>query len=115
MGWLWFIPTFHMTPQATPSTSSETETVHLKLTKKELDFPLGAGAWIIDVDIQLEWVPDVDPEAPASRQRSGDEIVSGVVNEEEKGIIADVVGAVSGLTGGGDVIKAAENVEAVQG
>lgn len=110
MGWFWFVPTFHMTPQ---SSSSEIETVHLKLTKKELDFPLGAGAWIVDVDVSLQWVHEVDnKEGPASRQRSEDQVVKCVVDEENGS--ADAVGVVSGLVGGGGVAKAAENVEAVQ-
>jgi len=48
MGWVWFIPTFHMT-------RGSSEPMHLKLTRKEVDFSLGAGSWIIDVDIELEW------------------------------------------------------------
>lgn len=100
-----------MTPQAS-EIDAETEVVHLKLTKKEIDFPLGAGAWIIDVDVALQWVPDADRSGPASRQRSEDQVVEGVV-DEEKGV-ADVAGVVGGLVGGGGVAKAAENVEAVQ-
>jgi len=51
MGWFWFIPAFHM--------GEERLTTHLILPKKEIDFPLGAGSWIIDVDIALDWAtPD---------------------------------------------------------
>ncbi|KAG8733752.1 Telomerase protein component 1 [Ceratobasidium sp. 423] len=45
MGWMWFIPAFHMADGATEST--------IKLTRKEVDFPLGAGAWIEGVEIVL--------------------------------------------------------------
>lgn len=65
MGWFWFIPTFHM-PQPPPFPSpafsapspspSSSQTMHLVLTRKELDFPLGAGSALIDVDVTLEWV-----------------------------------------------------------
>lgn len=65
MGWFWFIPTFHM-PQPPPSSSpsspvsppspSTSQSTHLVLTRKELDFPLGAGSALIDVDVSLEWV-----------------------------------------------------------
>ncbi|KAF9561406.1 hypothetical protein CPC08DRAFT_707383 [Agrocybe pediades] len=61
MGWFWFIPTFHM-PQPPPSSSSESSpsptstrtTLHLK--RKEIDFPVGLGSAIIDVEVDMEWV-----------------------------------------------------------
>lgn len=49
MGWFWLVPTFHMT-------SGEDRPVHLKLSRKDLDFPLGAGSWITEVDVEMEWV-----------------------------------------------------------
>ncbi|CAE6456640.1 unnamed protein product [Rhizoctonia solani] len=45
MGWMWFIPAFHMADGATEST--------IKLTRKEVDFPLGVGAWIEEVEVVL--------------------------------------------------------------
>ncbi|KAG6880011.1 hypothetical protein C0992_008218 [Termitomyces sp. T32_za158] len=56
MGWLWLIPTFHM------KTASEGPT-HFRLKRKELDFPLGLGSAIIDVEIEMEWLPRGDNEA----------------------------------------------------
>ena len=59
MGWLWFIPTFHMPhPPTTGATSiaGGMPATHLLLTRKEVDFAIGAGARIIDVDIALDWV-----------------------------------------------------------
>ena len=53
MGWLWFIPTFHMS-QPPSMTHPPTKLV---LTRKELDFPLGVGEGILDVEITLEWRP----------------------------------------------------------
>ncbi|KDR72555.1 hypothetical protein GALMADRAFT_252686 [Galerina marginata CBS 339.88] len=74
MGWLWFIPTFHM-PQPPPSISSPSSSnpsspspnspSSLKstflLTRKDLDFPLGIGSGIIDVEIEMEWVTSPSP------------------------------------------------------
>jgi phosphatidylinositol-3,4,5-trisphosphate 3-phosphatase/dual-specificity protein phosphatase PTEN len=59
---MWFVPTFHM-PQPPPSStttdsaSSRKHTATLHLTRKDLDFPLGLGTAIVDVDIDMEWVP----------------------------------------------------------
>lgn len=72
MGWFWFVPTFHMKPGGT-------SVVHLHLTRKELDFPLGAGSWILDVDVAMEWVSEAEAasgRATAARQTS-QESVSG--------------------------------------
>lgn len=68
LGWFWFIPTFHM-PQRTPGGSTQSTT--LVLTRKELDFPIGIGANIIDVAVTLEWVPvPADVLDPPSREGS---------------------------------------------
>lgn len=66
MGWLWFIPTFHMSH---PLTSSQGPTRFL-LTRKEVDFPLGVGAALIDVEISLEACDDTDTVQPPARQTS---------------------------------------------
>ncbi|OBZ78147.1 Phosphatidylinositol 3,4,5-trisphosphate 3-phosphatase and dual-specificity protein phosphatase PTEN [Grifola frondosa] len=61
MGWFWFIPTFHM-PYARSSAKSGTT---MLLSKKEIDFPLGIGSHIVDVEVSMEWcsevADDVDP------------------------------------------------------
>ncbi|KAL0578887.1 Telomerase protein component 1 [Marasmius crinis-equi] len=62
MGWAWFVPTFHM-PQPPPSNgNTPPEPTKLKLTRKDIDFPLGVGSSIIDVEISLEWLARADTE-----------------------------------------------------
>lgn len=57
MGWFWFIPAFHMPPAPLPiETPPHAGPAHLLLTRKELDFPLGVGTALVDVDVELEWV-----------------------------------------------------------
>ena len=56
-------------PQRTPSGNTQSTT--LVLTRKELDFPVGIGATIIDVAVTLEWVPaPADVLEPPSREGS---------------------------------------------
>ena len=75
MGWFWFIPAFHIPPppflsapeigikqastvstgQAAAGTSPSSITAHFKLTKKDVDFAIGAGSAIIDIDVEMEW------------------------------------------------------------
>lgn len=50
MAWLWFIPAFHIAPE-TPSSS-------FVLPRDELDFPIGIGKDIIDVELRMEWCQD---------------------------------------------------------
>lgn len=50
MAWLWFIPAFHIAPE-TPSSS-------FVLPRDELDFPIGIGKDIIDVELKMEWCQD---------------------------------------------------------
>lgn len=77
MGWLWFVPTFHM-PQPPPSPGplpSSSTTAPIKttflLTRKDLDFPLGLGSAIIDVEIAMEWVVPLAAGVPMQRPPSG--------------------------------------------
>ncbi|TFK49457.1 hypothetical protein OE88DRAFT_1633023 [Heliocybe sulcata] len=51
MGWFWFIPQFHIPPEWS---STSTEPFPLVFQKKDVDFPLGIGASIIDVEVTLE-------------------------------------------------------------
>ncbi|PIL27597.1 hypothetical protein GSI_10748 [Ganoderma sinense ZZ0214-1] len=56
MGWFWFIPTFHMHhpgPEGEPGAQRHGTTFTLK--RKELDFPIGLGANVIDVALSMEW------------------------------------------------------------
>ncbi|CAE7063826.1 unnamed protein product [Rhizoctonia solani] len=61
MGWMWFVPAFHMPDGATEST--------IKLARKEVDFPLGAGAWIEEVEIVLT---RVESSSEPTSTRSGE-------------------------------------------
>ena len=71
MGWFWFIPTFHMTHPR----SSAREPTLFRLTRKEVDFPLGVGSHIVDVTVAMEWCPpDADGARPPSRQDSSDSV-----------------------------------------
>ncbi|KAF8507851.1 hypothetical protein BU17DRAFT_78047 [Hysterangium stoloniferum] len=57
MGWFWFIPMFHM-PQPPPSrTENAGASVHWRLGRRDVDFPLGIGTWIVDIDVEMAWVP----------------------------------------------------------
>ncbi|CAE6399262.1 unnamed protein product [Rhizoctonia solani] len=61
MGWMWFIPAFHLADGAAEST--------IKLTRKDVDFPLGVGAWIESVEIVLT---RVENSAEPTSTRSGE-------------------------------------------
>lgn len=68
MGWLWFIPCFHLPQPPLPTTSP----VKFVLPRSEVDFPLGFGALLLDVEVTLGWtadesVPSLVPEAEAAR------------------------------------------------
>jgi phosphatidylinositol-3,4,5-trisphosphate 3-phosphatase/dual-specificity protein phosphatase PTEN len=52
MTWLWFIPAFHISLD-TPSSS-------FTLRRDDLDFPIGIGKGIMDVELKMEWCQDVD-------------------------------------------------------
>jgi len=150
MGWLWFIPTFHM-PQPPPtsafSATSPTGPTTLKSTvtlmRKDIDFPLGIGSDIIDVEIEMEWV--VPPPAPANadapsatdpsaakvpidgeivepplRARTEDSKIGTEPDPDPTGIAAAVQAAVSGGARGEDVeglgpVGLREAVEVKQG
>ena len=69
MGWLWFIPTFHMMHLR----SSRKDETTFRLSRKEVDFPLGIGSHIIDVTASMEWcAPETDIVCPPPRQNSED-------------------------------------------
>ncbi|KLO17639.1 hypothetical protein SCHPADRAFT_867729 [Schizopora paradoxa] len=63
LGWFWFIPTFHMLCPIPSTTSTKTEPTHFKLTRKEVDFPIGIGSHLVDVDVELEWIGRGEPNA----------------------------------------------------
>lgn len=57
MGWIWLIPTFHM-PHGPAQNGGEDDAkptlTTIRLTRKEVDFSIGLGAGIVDVEISLE-------------------------------------------------------------
>jgi len=57
MGWFWFVPAFHF--------AEGERRKKWKLTRKELDFPLGVGSDIVDVEIDMESVGETLAEPPA--------------------------------------------------
>ena len=66
MGWLWFIPRFHMGDASARMFS-------LRLTRKELDFPLGIGAYIVDLEVEMERCSHEESVVtPSTRQGSAD-------------------------------------------
>lgn len=56
MGWIWFIPAFHIPQPPTSTLNDVPQTTHIRFCRKDVDFPLGIGARIIDIDIEMEWV-----------------------------------------------------------
>lgn len=50
MAWMWLIPSFHMAP--------ETSSSAILLARDELDFPVGIGKDILDVEVKMEWCHD---------------------------------------------------------
>ncbi|CAE6439660.1 unnamed protein product [Rhizoctonia solani] len=126
MGWMWFIPAFHMPDGATEST--------ITLTRKEIDFPLGAGAWIEGVEIVLTKVEssseptstrsgearaaDVlsldtlrDEQEPPSRVLSPEEHEHGGKGESPAGGLVHGVGQVMAGKGVGEAFDAARAVD----
>lgn len=114
MGWIWFIPTFHM-PQPPPASSSISATkTTLLLSRKEVDFPLGLGQGIVDVVINLEWVTPVDTDAGqealprASTGESLDVDVGGGL-----AVAAQIVSGGEGTESGGSAVREAVEVKQV--
>ena len=46
MGWFWIIPAFHI--------GVSESTIKILLRRDEVDFPLGVGSSIVDVEIEME-------------------------------------------------------------
>lgn len=115
MGWAWFVPTFHM-PQPPPSSSNsntDTPIVKLHLTRKELDFPLGVGSKIIDVEISIQWLTPTDSvleEQPAAATPEVEARVLGL--EGERGNDRGVAATVQAMTAGTveDAVRTAQAV-----
>ncbi|KAF7289897.1 Phosphatases II [Mycena indigotica] len=62
IGWAWFVPTFHMN-QPHPSSSTDINApspTKFTLKRKQMDFPIGLGSSLVDVEIEMEWVQAAD-------------------------------------------------------
>ncbi|KAL5514191.1 hypothetical protein ACEPAG_2279 [Sanghuangporus baumii] len=112
MGWFWFIPAFHMpsAPQSSTATAEQppgSNITHFVVTRKEVDFPIAAGAALVDVDVSLEWIvpgadSEVDRRGPPKTQTSEDS-AKGEGGEPGSGLLAGIQAAVSDASGRGAV------------
>src|SRR5687767_1495264 len=73
MGWMWFIPCFHL-PQPPPAVGSEpAPTTKILISRSEVDFPLGFGALLVDVEIEFGWSVEEDEVAETVSPSQADE------------------------------------------
>lgn len=103
MGWFWFIPTFHMPhPRQTGQ-----QTATLRLTRQEVDFALGIGSNIVDLEVNLEWCSEsADVMSPPERQTS---IESREGKGEPAGIAATLEAVAAGNVSG--IVEAKQAAE----
>jgi len=98
MGWLWCVPAFHF--------AEGEKRKKWKLTRKELDFPLGVGSDIVDVEIDMERVGETLTEPPAR--------VSSIESRAGKGEPGSTVANVAHTLISGDVESAMRVHQAVE-
>ncbi|TFY77592.1 hypothetical protein EWM64_g6420 [Hericium alpestre] len=71
MAWMWLIPAFSLPPP--PSDSVETpEPVTVKFTHAELDFPIGLGAALIDIELSMQELSSDEPAELPARASTGE-------------------------------------------
>lgn len=99
MGWFWFIPAFHF--------ARGEQKKKWRLARKELDFPLGVGSDIVDVEIEMERVDETLAEPPAR--------VSSIESLAGKGEPSSVVANITHTLVSGDVEDAVKVNQAVEG
>ena len=116
---MWFVPSFHMSPPPSSTSSSPSKTkATFHLTRKDLDFPLGLGTAIVDVNSDMEWVEPpsaarlASPTTPTAPTYEGEQVLldslgrvtssmAGMsIDTSEGGIGAGIVQAVNALQGG---------------
>lgn len=108
MGWVWFIPCFHLSQSQPVSDTVDDFT----LSRTDIDFAMGAGSNIIDITISLQRLPEqearVDTQPPArlsdetERKMEGDVVGS-------TGVLAAVEGVLTGQVK--DVVEAKQASE----
>jgi phosphatidylinositol-3,4,5-trisphosphate 3-phosphatase and dual-specificity protein phosphatase PTEN len=105
MGWLWFIPLFHVSQ----TFSSTQDTTRFLLTRKEVDFPLGVGSAIVDVEISLEACEEAEAEMvqPLARQTTQESQEPGT--SEPSGIAVAVQAVTAGVPEAVKVKQATED------
>jgi hypothetical protein len=96
MGWLWFIPAFHLPPRPSPAASAGTQAASAKLflTRKDIDFPVGVGKGLIDVEIEMEWVERAATETEKAKSLDND--ADPVPGEKRKKAVGEAANAVAG-------------------
>ncbi|KAH6909596.1 ptenb protein [Coprinopsis sp. MPI-PUGE-AT-0042] len=107
IGWFWFIPSFHM-PQPPPTTEGRPRqtTATLHLTRKDIDFALGLGKGIIDVDVNMEWpTAFLDAALPVRAGTSAESVETAVTTNK---LGAALQAASEGTDGIRDAVKAGQ-------
>jgi len=81
------------------STDAQRIVEHFVLLRKKVDFPLGPGAWLIDVDVSMVWAgpqaDSADPQKPRkfASQDDAEGMVAGAVLEGNLGGVVEAVQA----------------------
>lgn len=61
LGWAWLIPAFHLREPTPPTVRTHT----LRFPRSQIDFPLGPGQAIEEIEVKIEEVSTEDPATPA--------------------------------------------------
>ncbi|KAI1798117.1 phosphatases II [Ganoderma leucocontextum] len=106
MGWFWFIPTFHMHhPKGEPAAGERQHATTFTLKRKELDFPIGLGANVIDVALSMEWCAA----AAADVATPGERDVGPDAREGKDEVAATLTAVTAGETG--EIVHAKQAAE----
>lgn len=88
MGWFWFIPTFHMHHPTGAEPGAQRHATTFTLKRKELDFPIGLGANVIDVAVSMEWCVGAADVASPGGHDVGLDATEGTGINDPRGIAA---------------------------